>query len=207
MATIYLTDVIKSHIRHEIWMKYEKLIVQEREKIYHMNVGREWYEYNVDAKYKDALEILVSAKKVNWVTTQDRVTLYLYTEDMSYHSFISKCSPPAVFPREPKPSANTFEFTVSREMPSYHQIQSSIAFINNTMRTRLAVASHLRQRVFSQCNSVAQLLHIWPGAFELLPTETQNAYSANRPKRITRAKNIQMPEDIKSELIKLNFLI
>ena len=102
MATIYLTDVIKNHIRHEIWMKYEKLIVQEKEKLYHMNVGREWYEYNVDAKYKDALEILLSAKKFNWVTTQDRVTLYIYTEDMAYHSFISKCSPPAVFPSRTK---------------------------------------------------------------------------------------------------------
>ena len=206
MAIIYLTNVVKEHIRHEIWLKYEKLIAQEREKLYHMNVGREWYECNVDAKYRNALEVLISAKEFNWITTQDRINLYLYTEDMTYHSFISKCTPPAVFPSKPRPGVNTFEFTISKEMPSYHQIQSSMAFIINTVHTRLDVLAQLRRYVLSQCNSVPQLLHIWPGAFELLPTETQNAYNTNKPKRITKANSIQMPEDIKSELIKLNFL-
>lgn len=207
MATIYLTDAIKSHIRHEIWMKYEGLIIQEKEKLYQMNIGREWYEYNVDAKYRHALETLISAKEFDWVAPQDRIRLFVYTEAMSYLSFISKCNPPAVFPSKQKRSIDTFEFTVTKEMPSYYQIQDSLKFMDNMAHTRIVITTHLKHQVFSQCNSVPQLLHIWPGVFELLPIETQNAYNANKPKRISKANSIQMPEDVKSELIKLNFLL
>jgi hypothetical protein len=207
MATIYLTPPIKKYICHSLWLKYDKLITQEKEKLYQMNIGREWYEYNVDTKYKHALEVLISASEINWVTAQDRINLYVYLENMSYHSFISKCDPPAVFPSKQKRNIDTFEFTVTKEMPSYFQIQESIEFVNNTMYARLNVLEQIRQHIFSQCNSVPQLLHIWPGAFELLPVNTQLAYSANKPKQVAKAKSIQMPEGIKSELIKLNFLI
>ena len=206
MATVRITDTIRSHVRDKLNSMYGVRIKLKTDELAAMHVADSVYNHLFSSETQHLIEKLNSHELGVWSAAQSNISLeisYMFKGNLQSRTFDSafktaRCLPLAYTGRWPDKRLKILE-----EMECHKHVAALFSAIDDLVVERDATIKQLVDGVLQTCSTLRQTLEIWPTAMDFMPDEVRARHYAVVTKTKTEIDPNMVDESTKLALIKL----
>lgn len=209
MATVRITNNIRSHVHAQLYGLFEARLSAKLEELQHLDLGTQCYEHYTSEKYRQLAEELNTDPDGGWIDKSEYTTITVYyapkgqKESIPYRFNVRYIPPKAVPIRQ---SNGTRGYVLKPSMPGYDHVVKILHEHSEIMAERASLIQNLIHGVMNNRTTLAGVLELWPGAMEFMPNGVaqEHARKVEPKKRVKTEVNIS-PE-IKASLLKAKLM-
>lgn len=206
MATVRITDTIRSHVRDKLTSMYQVRIKLKFDELSAMHVADSVYNHLFSNETQQLLEKLNSHELGPWFNPQTSVSLeisYMYKGNLSTKTFDSQFKTPRCLPLAYATRWPDKRFKVLSEMECYKFVVEIFSSVDDLIAERDSTIKQLVDGVLQTCSTLRQTLEVWPTAMDFMPDEVRARHYAVTTKTKTEIDPNMVDESTKLNLIKL----
>ena len=210
MATVRITNDIRSHVRNKFEALYRERIERKREELQNLDIGNVCYLHYVPAKYRELAQQLNADGDGQWLDTVSSITIEMtYLKNDANHTeravaFTVPLRPPVPLPTRLR--GYGAKFKLLETMAPYEHAKKIYLDLDTMNEERDKLIDQIVDGVLIKCSTLRQVLELWPTAMDFMPDEVKQKHAAKTEKRQSIVEELSIDNDVKVSLMKARML-
>lgn len=210
MATVHITNRIRSHVRDKFEALYHERIERKLKELHNLDIGNTCYMHYVPAKSRELAQQLNADDDGPWIDTVNRIPVEMdYLKDDADRtkttiSFTVQIEPPVPLPLHLR--GYSVRFKLLESMAPYEHAKKIYLDIDDINEEYNKLIDQIISGVLTKCSTLRQVLELWPTALDFMPNEVKQQHAAKAEKRKSVVKELLIDNDVKVSLMKARML-
>lgn len=210
MATVRITNDIRSHVRNKFEALYRERIERKRRELQNLDIGNVCYLHYVPAKYRELAQQLNADGDGQWLDTVRSITIEMtYLKNDANHTeatvaFTAPLNPPVPLPIRLR--GYGAKFKLLETMAPYEHAKKIYLDLDTMDEERDKLVAQIVDGVLTKCSTLRQVLELWPTAMDFMPDEVKQKHAAKTEKRQSIVEELSIDNDVKVSLMKARML-
>ena len=208
MATVRITNDIRSHVRNKFEALYHERIERKRKELQNLDIGNVCYLHYVPAKYRELAQQLNADGDGPWLNLVSDVNIQMNyrkndgTERTVF--FMVPLRPPVPLPTRLR--GYDAKFKLLETMAPYEHAKKIYLDLDTMNEERDKLIDQIVDGVLIKCSTLRQVLELWPTAMDFMPDEVKQKHAAKTEKRQSIVEELSIDNDVKVSLMKARML-
>lgn len=208
MATVRITNDIRSHVRNKFEALYRERIERKQKELQNLDIGNVCYLHYVPAKYRELAQQLNADGDGPWLNLVSSITIemtYLKNDGTERAvAFTVPLRPPVPLPTRLR--GYDAKFKLLETMAPYEHAKKIYLDLDTMNEERDKLIDQIVDGVLTKCSTLRQVLELWPTAMDFMPDEVKQKHSAKTEKRQSIVEELSIDNDVKVSLMKARML-
>lgn len=208
MATVRITNDIRSHVRNKFEALYRERIERKRKELQNLDIGNVCYLHYVPAKYRELAQQLNADGDGPWLNLVSSITIemtYLKNDGTERAvAFTVPLNPPVPLPTRLR--VYDAKFKLLETMAPYEHAKKIYLDLDTMNEERDKLIDQIVDGVLTKCSTLRQVLELWPTAMDFMPDEVKQKHAAKTEKRQSIVEELSIDNDVKVSLMKARML-
>lgn len=210
MATVRITNDIRSHVRNKFEALYHERIERKQKELQNLDIGNVCYLHYVPAKYRELAQQLNADGDGQWLDTVRSITIEMtYLKNDANHTeatvaFTVPLRPPVPLPIRLR--GYGAKFKLLETMAPYEHAKKIYLDLDTMNEERDKLVAQIVDGVLTKCSTLRQVLELWPTAMDFMPDEVKQKHAAKTEKRQSIVEELSIDNDVKVSLMKARML-
>ena len=208
MATVRITNDIRSHVRNKFEALYRERIERKREELQNLDIGNVCYLHYVPAKYRELAQQLNADGDGPWLNLVSDVNIHMnYRKNDGTErtvAFTVPLRPPVPLPTRLR--GYDAKFKLLETMAPYEHAKKIFLDLDTMNEERDKLIDQIVDGVLIKCSTLRQVLELWPTAMDFMPDEVKQKHAAKTEKRQSIVEELSIDNDVKVSLMKARML-
>ena len=208
MATVRITNDIRSHVRNKFEELYRERIERKRKELQNLDIGNVCYLHYVPAKYRELAQQLNADGDGPWLNLVSDVNIqmnYLKNDGTERTVFFMvPLRPPVPLPTRLR--GYDAKFKLLETMAPYEHAKKIYLDLDTMNEERDKLIDQIVDGVLIKCSTLRQVLELWPTAMDFMPDEVKQKHAAKTEKRQSIVEELSIDNDVKVSLMKARML-
>lgn len=208
MATVRITNDIRSHVRNKFEALYRERIERKQKELQNLDIGNVCYLHYVPAKYRELAQQLNADGDGPWINLVSDVNIQMnYRKNDGTEAtvaFTVPLRPPAPLPTRLR--VYGAKFKLLETMAPYEHAKKIYLDLDTMNEERDKLIDQIVDGVLIKCSTLRQVLELWPTAMDFMPDEVKQKHAAKTEKRQSIVEELSIDNDVKVSLMKARML-
>lgn len=208
MATVRITNDIRSHVRNKFEALYRERIERKRKELQNLDIGNVCYLHYVPAKYRELAQQLNADGDGRWLNLVSDVNIQMnYRKNDGTETavfFTVPLRPPVPLPTRLR--GYDAKFKLLETMAPYEHAKKIYLDLDTMNEERDKLIDQIVDGVLTKCSTLRQVLELWPTAMDFMPDEVKQKHAAKTEKRQSIVEELSIDNDVKVSLMKARML-
>lgn len=208
MATVRITNDIRSHVRNKFEALYRERIERKQKELQNLDIGNVCYLHYVPAKYRELAQQLNADGDGPWLNLVSSITIemtYLKNDGTERAvAFTVPLRPPVPLPTRLR--GYDAKFKLLETMAPYEHAKKIYLDLDTMNEERDKLIDQIVDGVLIKCSTLRQVLELWPTAMDFMPDEVKQKHAAKTEKRQSIVEELSIDNDVKVSLMKARML-
>lgn len=210
MATVHITNNIRSHVKNKLETLYRERIERKNEELQNLNIANVCCLHYIPAKYRELAQQLNDDEHGLWLENVSYVTIEMsYLKDDANRTkttvrFLAPLNPPMPLPLRMHDYGAKFKLLES--MAPYEHAKKIYLDLDAMNEERDKLIGQIVDGVLTKCSTLRQVLEVWPTAMDFMPDEIKQRHAAKTEKRQSIVEELSIDNDVKVSLMKARML-
>ena len=209
MATVRITHNIRYHVRNKFDAMFAERITKKKAELSTLGLGTSCYNHYIPEKYRNMAADLNADPNGPWTDPVSDATIIMpYTgldDSQKQVTFSVPMDTPVFIPERFSSGhwSTTAKFNLFKEIAGYEAAKKIWLEIEQLEEEKKILIATIIEGVLTQCNTLRQVLEVWPTALDFMPDAARDMHYAKTEKRKTSpAADIQIDNSVKIALMK-----
>lgn len=207
MATVRITKEIRSYVHERFHAMFQRRIDEKTAQLQHLGIANACYEATIPKKYRDLAAELNKDPDGGWIeeSTHAQIEMKYTTANGTEKVVVFNVpfNPPVPLPKRLTSRYYLTRFQLTEDIEGYQHAKKIWLEIDQLTEERNTLVSTIINGVLTQCNTLRQVLRVWPTALDFMPEYVRQQHYAKTEKRTSNpAADIQIDDSVKVALMK-----
>ena len=210
MATVHITNRIRSHVSNKFKALYRERIERKQKELHNLDIGNTCYRHYVPAKYRELAQQLNADDDGPWLDTAGSIVIemdYLKNDANCTKTtvvFTAPLDPPVPLPQRLR--GYSVKFKLLESMAPYEHAKNIYLALDAMNEELDKLIAQIVGGVLTKCSTLRQVLEMWPTALDFMPGLAKQQHAAKTEKRKSVVEELSIDNDVKVSLMKARML-